>query len=47
MIFNGVMSNQSQNDSFYLTCDNSKTKKIVETFLKNDFVGKASSFHSR
>jgi len=41
------MSNRSQNTPLF----NSRTKinqeQKIETFLKNDFVGKASSFHDR
>ena len=44
MIFIGVMSNRNQNASL-LNSRITQKQKIIGTFLKNDFVGKALSFH--
>ena len=46
MIFIGVMSNQSQNAPL-LNSLITQEQKIIETFLKNDFLEKVSSFHDR
>jgi len=43
MTFIGIMSNQNQKKCFFTTI--TQEQKIIGTFLKNNFVGKPSSFY--
>jgi len=47
MIFIRIMNNQSQNNQNapLLNSQITQEQNIIETFLKNDFIRKASSFH--
>jgi len=46
MIFIAIMSNQNQNAPLLISRI-TQEQKIIATFLKNDFIGKASSIHGR